>query len=246
MRQSLKRVLWLYFIAGLILSVDQIAKRLVVNTLELGQSWEPIPQIGGFIRVTRSFNTGAAFGMFPFASDLFLIVALTTIGVFIFIIYPRLPDNAWLSRLGVAMIIGGALSNALDRLTLDGKVVDYVHVQLTPTFSNISNFADHAVTLGVVILLIDAWFMERREQAEQLAQQQEAISPNLTDGTNTGAMQQDGIANMPQQPETGVGESVSSGEPDGEKRESSLPDQGRSLSVNPPIGLEDSSQTQSP
>jgi signal peptidase II len=238
MRQSLKRVLWLYFIAGLILSIDQIAKRLVVNTLELGQSWEPIPQISSFIRVTRSFNTGAAFGMFPFAPTFFLVVALVTIGVFVFIIYPRLPDNAWLSRLGVAMIIGGALSNALDRLTLDGKVIDFVHVQLTPTFSNISNFADHAVTVGVIILLIDAWFMERREMAKQLEQQQEAINPDLTDETDTGA--------MPQQSEGRTAESVSSGESNEEKRESSMPGQGRSLSVNPPIGLEDSSQTQSP
>lgn len=211
MLKSLKRVLWLYLTAGLVLSIDQLAKRLVVNLLELGQSWEPIPQIGGFIRVTRSFNTGAAFGMFPFASDLFLIVALVTIGIFVLVIYPRLPENAWLSRMSIGLIIGGALSNALDRLTLDGRVVDYVHVQLTPTFSNISNFADHAVTVGVAILLIEAWIMERREQALQLEQEQD----------------------QEQEPEANT-------EADEERRES---DQGRALT---PIGMEDSSQTQSP
>lgn len=202
MLQSLKRVLWLYFIAGLILSIDQIAKRMVVNTLELGQSWEPIPQISGFIRVTRSYNTGAAFGMFPFASDLILVVVLVTIGVFVFVIYPRLSHAAWLSRLSIAMITGGALSNALDRLTMDGKVVDYVHVQLTPTFANISNFGDHVVVVGVAILLIDAWFMEQREQAEQLARQQEAISPDEAHKTNVGGIQEDGTDDMPQMPET--------------------------------------------
>jgi signal peptidase II len=246
MLQSLKRVLWLCFIAGLILSIDQIAKHLVVNTLQLGQSWEPIPQISGFIRVTRSYNTGAAFGMFPFASDLFLIVALITIGVFVFVIYPRLPNTAWLSRLGIAMITGGALSNALDRLTFGGKVVDYIHVQLSPTFSNISNFGDHAVTLGVIILLIDAWFIERREQAKQLAQQQEAVSPDEAHDMDVDTVQQNGDAELPQQPETRIGKAAPGIGPDGAKRESSPSDQGVSLSVNPPIGLEDSSQTQSP
>lgn len=165
MLQTLKRVGLLVLVGGAVFTLDQVAKRLVVEQLELGQSWVPIPAIGGFIRVTRSYNTGAAFGMFPWAADFFLGLALITILVFI-LSYPRLPSHAWLSRVSIALISGGALSNAIDRIRL-GHVVDYVHVQLTPGFANISNFADHAITVGTALLLIDQWIAERREARER-------------------------------------------------------------------------------
>ncbi len=164
-------------VAGIILALDQTAKALVTERLMMGQSWEPIPQIGDFIRVTRSYNTGAAFGMAPQASDIFLLLAIVTIVAFI-ISYPQLPSKAWLSRLSIALISGGALSNAIDRIRM-GHVVDYVHVQLTPTLSNISNFADHAITLGVVFLLVDQWLTERREKQRQEAQIDE-VDGNIT------------------------------------------------------------------
>jgi signal peptidase II len=160
----LKRWGLLIVIAGAVLLLDQWFKQLVVKNLALGESWIPVPALANFIQVTRSHNTGAAFGMFPFASDIFLILAFVTIGAFI-ISYPRLPSHAWLSRISIALISGGALSNALDRL-LFGHVVDYVHVQVTPTLSNVSNFADHAISVGVVLLLIDQWRAEQREKAE--------------------------------------------------------------------------------
>jgi signal peptidase II len=167
----LKRWGLLIVIAGAVLLIDQWVKQLVVTNLALGESWVPIPALGNFIQITRSHNTGAAFGMFPFASDIFLILAFVTIGAFI-ISYPRLPSHAWMSRISIGLISGGALSNALDRL-LSGHVVDYVHVQVTPTLSNISNLADHAISVGVVLLLIDQWRAEQREKAEAEAAEDE-------------------------------------------------------------------------
>lgn len=170
----------LIVVAGGILALDQTAKMLVTERLMMGQSWKPIPLIGDFIRITRSYNTGAAFGMLPQASDIFLLLAIVTIIAFI-ISYPQLPSKAWLSRLSIAMISGGALSNAIDRIRL-GHVTDYVHVQLTPTLSNISNFADHAITLGVVFLLLDQWLTERREKRQQQAVQaaDETVDEDVT------------------------------------------------------------------
>ena len=156
---------WWYLpvFGGLVLALDQAAKYAVSTNLSVGQSWNPIPEIADLIRITYSQNSGAAFGMLPQASDLFLILAIITVGAFI-ISYPKLPSHATLSRISIGLISGGALSNALDRLRLN-YVVDYVHVQLSPTFSNISNFADHAITVGVILLLIDQWRAER-EQAK--------------------------------------------------------------------------------
>jgi signal peptidase II len=153
----------LILVAGAVIGLDQTAKMLVTERLVLGQSWVPIPQLGWLIRITYSYNKGAAFGMLPQASDIFLVLALVTIVAFI-VSYPKLPSKAWLSRLSISLISGGALSNALDRIRWQGHVIDFVHVQLTPTLSNISNFADHAITVGVVILLIDQWLSDRREK----------------------------------------------------------------------------------
>jgi signal peptidase II len=164
MLQKVKR--WVLFIgiSGAVLALDRLLSWLVVTHLELGESWDAIPAISQVIRITRSHNTGAAFGMLPIAANLFLVLAFVTVAVFIYM-YPRLPDGAWLSRLSIALISGGALGNALDRLS-HGYVVDYVHVQLTPTLSNISNIADHLITVGVALLLIDQWRIERRERRE--------------------------------------------------------------------------------
>jgi signal peptidase II len=158
------RIAILVGVSGLVIALDQTVKWLVSTRLSPGQSWEPIPAIASFIKITYSYNSGAAFGMFSNASDLFLLLALIIIVAFLFS-YPRLPSQAQLSRISIGLISGGAFSNALDRLRM-GHVTDYVHVQLTPTFSNISNFADHAITIGVILLLADQWLAERRSASE--------------------------------------------------------------------------------
>ena len=160
---------WALFIitVAAVLALDQAAKQLVISYLELSESWAPIPALGDYLLITRSYNTGAAFGMFPLASNLFLLLALITIIAFV-VAYPRLPARARLSRLSIALIAGGALSNAVDRIRLD-HVVDYVHVQVSPGFANISNFADHAITLGVILLLIDQWRAEPERRREDQA-----------------------------------------------------------------------------
>jgi signal peptidase II len=172
MLESFRRWALLVIVGGGALTLDQWAKQRVIETLDYGQSWEPIPAIASVIKITRSQNAGAAFGIFPFASDFFLFLAVLTIIMFL-VFYPRLPSHAWMSRLSVALISGGALSNAIDRV-LYGHVVDYVHVQLSPAISNVSNLADHSITVGVILLLIDQWRAERQEMALQQAQETES------------------------------------------------------------------------
>ena len=143
------------------LTLDQLFKWLVTQNLQLGESWQPLQLANDFIMISRSHNTGAAFGIFPLASPFILALSLVTVVVFI-IMYPRLPIDALWSRIGLSMIVGGALSNALDRIRM-GYVVDYVHVRLSPSLANISNLADHVITVGVVIFLLDQWRIERQE-----------------------------------------------------------------------------------
>jgi signal peptidase II len=162
MSKAIRRWALLVGVAGLVLAADQGAKWWVMRHLALGESWVPIKTLGDYVRVTRSLNTGAAFGIFPLASEVFLVLALVTVGAFV-ITYPKLPAHATLTRIGIALVSGGALSNAVDRLRFD-HVIDYVHVQLSPNLANISNFADHAITLGVVLMLLDQWLAERHEK----------------------------------------------------------------------------------
>jgi signal peptidase II len=162
MSKAIRRWALLVGVAGLVLAVDQGAKWWVTRHLALGESWVPVAALGNYVRVTRSLNTGAAFGIFPLASEVFLVLALVTVGAFV-ITYPKLPAHATLTRIGIALVSGGALSNAIDRLRFD-HVIDYVHVQLSPNLANISNFADHAITIGVVLMLLDQWLAERHEK----------------------------------------------------------------------------------
>lgn len=170
-----KRFVLYFAIILFILLLDQGAKALVLSRLEYGQSWDFIPAISGFLRVTRSLNTGAAFGIFPSGSTFLLSIGFVTIAVFTYLFYD-MPAEAKLTIIGIAIVLGGAISNIIDRIRF-GYVVDYVHVQLGPNFANISNFADHAVTIGVIFLLIDQWILAERE-AEKADETAEGVVDN--------------------------------------------------------------------
>ncbi|MBZ0280460.1 MAG: signal peptidase II [Anaerolineae bacterium] len=154
---------WLQFaliVAG-VLVFDQVTKRLIVEGLRVGETRRLIPALSPFFQITYSQNTGASFGFLPQAGDLFLLIALVVvIGMFIF--YPRIPAEARITRLATAMICGGALGNALDRIEY-GHVVDFIHYQIPGVISNVSNLADHAIVLGVILIFIESWLLERRK-----------------------------------------------------------------------------------
>jgi len=141
--------------AWIVLAADQIAKQLVTASLAIGQSMVPIPALSDYFMITHSRNTGAAFSMLPQAGDLFLMVALAMI-VGILLFYRRFPAGHWIERVALGLLLGGTTGNAIDRLTR-GYVVDWVHFRLPGVISNVSNFADHAIVIGIGILFITAW-----------------------------------------------------------------------------------------
>lgn len=171
MTRTLRNWIFLAIVIGLVLVIDQVSKLFIVQNLMLYESRQPIPALSPFFQITRSFNTGAAFGLLPHASDVFLIVAvIVVIGMLYF--YPRLPADAVMGRLAIGFICGGALGNAIDRLRYD-HVVDFIHYQIPGVISNVSNLADHAIVLGVILMLLDTWRIERREKSAISKQQEE-------------------------------------------------------------------------
>jgi signal peptidase II len=141
--------------AALVIVLDQTSKGLVTGALLPGESISPIPALAEVFAITVSHNTGAAFSLLPQAGDMFLIIGiLMIIGILLF--YRRVPPGHWAERIGLGLLLGGALGNALDRLSY-GYVIDWVHLRIPGVISNVSNFADHGIVLGILILVLSQW-----------------------------------------------------------------------------------------
>ncbi len=154
MSLSLRRWVFLVVVVAAVIAIDQISKAAVIRNLELFESAQPIPALVPYFQFTRSFNTGSAFGFlsnFAFAGTMFLVIAVVVSAVLAWS-YGRLGDGQPLARLATALVIGGALGNALDRVQ-HGHVIDFIHYQLPGVISNVSNLADHAIVLGVGMMI---------------------------------------------------------------------------------------------
>jgi signal peptidase II len=138
-----------------IVIVDQITKGLVRGSIPLHDSATVIP---GFLNLVHVRNTGAAFGFlnavdFPYKSAVVALVATAALMGIAFYA-ARVSSHERVARLGLALILGGALGNLIDRLAL-GSVVDFVDVVFGQWHFWAFNVADSAITLGVAAMMID-------------------------------------------------------------------------------------------
>ncbi len=139
----------------LVVALDQVTKWLVRERVPLHSSVEVIP---GFLDFTHVRNTGAAFGFlngvdFPGKT---LVIAVVAIGALIGVsIYAgTLAREQLAARLGMALIIGGAAGNLIDRIFV-GSVVDFVDAYWGTFHFWAFNVADSAITVGVALMIID-------------------------------------------------------------------------------------------
>lgn len=141
---------------------DQITKALIRDMLSLHESYVIVP---GMLAFTRVHNTGAAFGMFnnvefPGKTVVILLVAAAAlIGVVWYA--ASVPPSDRLARGGLAAILGGAIGNLIDRTT-DGYVLDFVDVSWRGWHFWAFNVADAAITIGVVLMILDVLGLGRR------------------------------------------------------------------------------------
>ena len=162
MKRYVKDYLFLFSIAGVIVFFDLWTKKLIRDNLPYGESWNPWDWLSPYARLVHWKNTGAAFGM---GQDLGLIFAGLAFFVIAAIIYyfPKVDAHSWLIRLALAMQMGGALGNLIDRLLNDMHVTDFVSVW---TFA-VWNVADAAISVGTLLLLLGVWLDERKQEAAQ-------------------------------------------------------------------------------
>jgi signal peptidase II len=142
-------------VATVTLVIDRVSKWVVVDSLRLGESWNPVAALERWVSLTYVTNTGAAFGLFPDHGTLFMIIAVVVVAVTVFY-YRYLPGDRWLVHTGLGLQLGGALGNLLDRLRY-GHVIDFVDFKVWPVF----NLADTAIVVAVTILAWHLWRDER-------------------------------------------------------------------------------------
>ena len=156
-------LVWLW-LSIIVVAADQLTKWFVVNQFEL---YEVLP-LGSMLELTRLHNTGAAFSLLAQAGGWqrwFFVGLAGTISVAIIWWLYTLPARGypWLS-IGLAMILGGAIGNGIDRLAL-GHVVDFLHFHWQQWYYPAFNVADIAITSGAIMLVIDALMHTRRTKA---------------------------------------------------------------------------------
>ncbi|HVL67278.1 MAG TPA: signal peptidase II [Vicinamibacterales bacterium] len=149
-------------IIAVIVVLDQLTKAAVRANLSLGESRTVIP---GFLDLTHVQNTGAAFGLlnnvdFPYKH--LVMIGIAGIALLAIAFYAtQLGFNERLARLGLALILGGAFGNLIDR-TVAGHVLDFVDVYSGDVHFWAFNVADAAITVGAIFVLLDTFGLGRQ------------------------------------------------------------------------------------
>ena len=174
-----------YYLSGIIIAfviiLDQITKYLVKTRLT--QADPPVRVLGDFFRLTYVENTGMAFGIRLGNQVFFQILSIIAVLVVIYYLYQALKEYNLLMSVALALILGGAIGNLIDRI-LYGSVVDFLDFEFfnisIPTFKllfinfpgyyidrwYVFNIADSAVTCGMILIGIVILFTKDRIKKE--------------------------------------------------------------------------------
>lgn len=140
--------------AALVFVLDQLSKWLVVSALRPGAQVGVIP---GLFDLTLTYNPGVAFGMMSELSPIIraALIGLATLAAVTLVLWILVSEYAEdpVGQYAIAMVLGGALGNVVDRLRL-GEVIDFVDIYYGTYHWPAFNLADSAICLGVAILLI--------------------------------------------------------------------------------------------
>jgi signal peptidase II len=148
------RWLWL---SAIVIAADQATKAVILATLREGDGFAVTP----FFSIALTFNTGAAFSFLSAASgwQRWFFVAIAIVAAVVIAVLLRRGGSPWY-KAGLALILGGALGNVYDRLTI-GKVVDFLLFHYAGWAYPAFNVADSAITIGAAIVIFDS--LRRRD-----------------------------------------------------------------------------------
>ena len=145
-------------VSAAVVAADQLSKWALIAWLRPGDEHV----VTGFFSLVLTFNTGAAFSFLRDAGDwaryFFSAVAIAAACLIVWLL--RRGGDGWYCA-GLALILGGALGNLWDRLTL-GRVVDFLLFHWERWYYPAFNVADSAITVGAALLILDS-FRRRRD-----------------------------------------------------------------------------------
>lgn len=149
-----RRLFFWYLIAFFVLILDQFTKQLITGSFNYGD----VQDITAYFNLVRVHNYGAAFSFLSEAGGwqrwaLSSVAGIVSIGIIIWI--SRVPDNKHFERLALALILGGAVGNLIDRMVL-GYVVDFLDFHWSGMHFPAFNVADSCITLGAILLIADS------------------------------------------------------------------------------------------
>lgn len=139
----------------MVIALDQWSKDFIARHFTEFEFLNVLP----VLQITRMHNLGAAFSFLadqPGWQRWFFIALAVSVSLGILVWMLQLPrrGNALLSP-GLALVLGGALGNVIDRIRL-GYVLDFIHVHWQNAYFPAFNVADSAITVGAALLLLDA------------------------------------------------------------------------------------------
>jgi signal peptidase II len=137
--------------AAVVAAFDHLTKWLVATHLAVGQQVWP----NAVVSIDHVENSGAAFSVLPQLHWLYLAVALVVSLYIVFFGYRY--GTTWYRQVLIGMILGGALSNGVDRL-VQGYVVDFIDFHWWPVF----NVADSCIVIAIVVFLVLSFIPPRR------------------------------------------------------------------------------------
>ncbi|MBU1188748.1 MAG: lipoprotein signal peptidase [Gammaproteobacteria bacterium] len=148
---------WL-LLAVLVIVLDQYSKWLVLQHFELYESL----RLSSWFNLTLAYNTGAAFSFLNDAGGwqrwLFVVLAVVITGVLL--VWLQRARHLRLQALALALVIGGAIGNVIDRIRL-GHVIDFIDWHYRDWHWPVFNLADSAISVGVVLLIADSLLSSR-------------------------------------------------------------------------------------
>jgi signal peptidase II len=153
-----------YLLVSLVvLALDQASKWLVQERLPLHRSVDLFPGLS----FTHVENTGVAFGLFAARGELFGTVLLTVFGLvalaLVLVYFQRTPSDERRTLVALALILGGAVGNLIDRIA-QGAVTDFIDVWVGTYHWHTFNIADSAISVGICLLALDLFLGRHSEE----------------------------------------------------------------------------------
>lgn len=146
-------------VSAVMVIIDQITKALTRTSMTV---YESFPVIQDFFHITYVTNDGMAFGIdFPGGIYIFSTVSIIFTAFLSWYLW-QIKDHGFILRLGIALILAGAVGNLIDRL-LFGEVVDFLDFMLAGHHWYVFNIADSCVTVGMGFIIFDSFILERKK-----------------------------------------------------------------------------------